>query len=72
MLKAATIPKEKIETILSALAELPQRFIWKWEEKSLPGDPKNIYISKWLPQNDILGIYKAFLLTVLHFTKCLF
>ncbi|XP_068631749.1 uncharacterized protein [Battus philenor] len=55
MLKAATTPKDKVETIISALSELPQRVIWKWEEKSLPGNPKNIYLSKWLPQNDILS-----------------
>lgn len=56
MLKASTTPKDKIEVIVSALQELPQRVIWKWEENSLPGNPKNIYLSKWLPQNDILGI----------------
>ncbi|CAH2041366.1 unnamed protein product, partial [Iphiclides podalirius] len=55
MLKAASTPRDKIETIISALTELPQRAIWKWEEDSLPGNPKNIYLSKWLPQNDILG-----------------
>ncbi|KPJ20033.1 UDP-glucuronosyltransferase 2B13 [Papilio machaon] len=56
MLRSATTPREKIETIISALRELPQRFIWKWEEDSLPGNPSNIYLSKWLPQNDILNV----------------
>ncbi|CAH2090412.1 unnamed protein product [Euphydryas editha] len=53
--KAASTPKDKVETIIAALSELPQRVIWKWEAKSLPGNPKNIYFSKWLPQNDILA-----------------
>lgn len=55
MLKAKTIPSHKLEAIIGALSELPQKVIWKWEEKSLPGNPKNIYISNWLPQNDILA-----------------
>ncbi|KAJ0176088.1 hypothetical protein K1T71_008262 [Dendrolimus kikuchii] len=55
MLKAATTPIDKVEAIVGALSELPQRVIWKWEEKSLPGNPKNFYISSWLPQNDILA-----------------
>ncbi|XP_050344523.1 UDP-glycosyltransferase UGT5-like [Nymphalis io] len=55
MLKATLTPKDKIEAITAALSELPQRVIWKWEEKTLPGNPKNIYLSKWLPQNDILA-----------------
>nr|XP_026493893.1 UDP-glucuronosyltransferase 2B18-like [Vanessa tameamea] len=55
MLKATTTPKDKIEAITAALSELPQRIIWKWEEKTLPGNPKNIFLSKWLPQNDILA-----------------
>ncbi|CAG4945780.1 unnamed protein product [Parnassius apollo] len=59
MLRAASIPKDKLQTILDALAKLPQRVIWKWEAKSLPGKPKNIFLSKWLPQNDILGTTEA-------------
>lgn len=55
MLKAAATSLDKIEAILGAVAELPQRVIWKWEEGTLPGNPKNIFISNWLPQNDILG-----------------
>ncbi|KAG7302056.1 hypothetical protein JYU34_013510 [Plutella xylostella] len=55
MLKAETLPAEKLEAILGAVAELPQRVVWKFEGAALPGNPKNIYISKWLPQNDILA-----------------
>ncbi|CAH2090413.1 unnamed protein product [Euphydryas editha] len=54
LLKPSTIPLEILKEIISALSELPQRVIWKWNKKSLPGNPKNIYLSKWLPQNDIL------------------
>ncbi|CAK1582729.1 unnamed protein product [Parnassius mnemosyne] len=55
MLKTGSMSRDKIDSILSALAELPQRVIWKWDAKSLPGNPKNIYLSNWLPQNDILA-----------------
>nr|XP_034832886.1 UDP-glucuronosyltransferase 2B1-like [Maniola hyperantus] len=55
MLKAASTPKDKIEAIIGALSKFPQRVIWKWEDNTLPGNPKNIYLSKWLPQNDILA-----------------
>lgn len=55
MLKAISTPKEKMMAIINAVSELPQRVIWKWDEETLPGNPKNIYLSKWLPQNEILG-----------------
>lgn len=55
MIKANSIPKDKLDAILGAISELPQRFIWKLNNKTLPGNPKNVLLSKWLPQNDILG-----------------
>lgn len=27
----------------------------KWESDSMDGQPKNVYISKWLPQDDVLA-----------------
>ncbi|KAK7865276.1 hypothetical protein R5R35_012573 [Gryllus longicercus] len=42
------------KAILEAFAELPQRVLWKFES-DLPDAPKNVKISKWLPQNDILA-----------------
>ncbi|CAH2248038.1 jg12742 [Pararge aegeria aegeria] len=55
MLKSTSTPRDKMEAIIRALSKFPQRVIWKWEEDTLPGNPKNIYLSKWLPQNDILA-----------------
>ncbi|GLH09945.1 Ecdysteroid UDP-glucosyltransferase [Gryllus bimaculatus] len=43
----------KRKEILEAFAELPQRVLWKFES-DLPDVPKNVKISKWLPQNDVL------------------
>ncbi|XP_052750692.1 UDP-glucosyltransferase 2-like [Galleria mellonella] len=55
MLKAVTMPTDKLQAIIDALSLLPQRVVWKWEDQTLPGNPKNIYISKWIPQNDVLA-----------------
>ncbi|KAJ8719644.1 hypothetical protein PYW08_011819 [Mythimna loreyi] len=55
MLRATSMPQDKLEAIMEAVSQLPQRIVFKWEEKILPGNPKNIYISNWLPQNDILA-----------------
>ncbi|XP_066998948.2 UDP-glucosyltransferase 2 [Anabrus simplex] len=49
------LPKTKIAAILEAFSEIPQRVIWKWESDSLPGQPANVMVAKWLPQQDILA-----------------
>lgn len=54
-MKSSTLPAENVQAILDVMAELPQRFIWKWESDTLPAQRKNLYVSKWLPQADILG-----------------
>lgn len=46
---------EKRQAFLDAFAQLDQLVLWKWESDSLPGQPANVRVSKWLPQNDILG-----------------
>lgn len=60
MLKAASTPEDKVAAIVAAISELPQRVVWKWDEKVLPGNPKNVFLTSWLPQNDILGTYLNF------------
>lgn len=69
MLRATSTPKDKLEAIIGAISELPQRVIWKWEEKTLPGNPKNIFLSNWLPQNDILGKFDGCPYHICIFTK---
>lgn len=53
--RADTFSEDKVNAFLEAFAELPQRILWKWEGESLPGQPKNIKIAKWLPQADVLA-----------------
>jgi UDP:flavonoid glycosyltransferase YjiC (YdhE family) len=45
----------KRQAFLEAFSKLKQRVLWKWETDSLPGQPKNVMLGKWLPQSDILG-----------------
>jgi glucuronosyltransferase len=49
------LPEEKRRVFLQAFSELPQKILWKWESDMLPGQPANVMIGKWLPQQDILG-----------------
>ncbi|KAK7793475.1 hypothetical protein R5R35_010151 [Gryllus longicercus] len=49
------LPPEKLQAILRALARLPQRVLWKFENDELPGRPPNVRVAKWLPQQDILA-----------------
>jgi glucuronosyltransferase len=46
---------EKMRVFVEAFSALPQKILWKWESARLPGQPANVKIGKWLPQQDILG-----------------
>lgn len=54
MIRAESLPMEKRTAILQAFAMLPQRILWKWENESLPNQPSNVFIRKWMPQREIL------------------
>jgi len=54
--KSKLLPKELIQGILKVLGDLNVKVLWKFETDDLPGLPKNVKISKWLPQQDALGI----------------
>lgn len=53
--KSAGFSEEKLNAFLKTFAKLKQRIVWKFENETLPGLPKNIFISKWLPQDDLLA-----------------
>ncbi|XP_049808773.1 UDP-glycosyltransferase UGT5-like [Schistocerca nitens] len=53
--KSIALPEHKRRAFLEAFAQLPQRVLWKWEVDSLPGQPENVMIAKWLPQQDVLA-----------------
>ncbi|CAG4952911.1 unnamed protein product [Colias eurytheme] len=55
VIKSSVMPDDKLQAILGAMSEFPQRFIWKWESKTKLLDENKLYLAKWLPQVDILG-----------------
>jgi glucuronosyltransferase len=56
------MPEEKRRVFIEAFSTLPHKILWKWESDILPGQPLNVKIKKWLPQQDILGNMILFLL----------
>ena len=54
MIRADTLPEDKREAILHALGKLKQKVLWKWENDTLPNQPPNVFIRKWLPQREVL------------------
>lgn len=54
-LRSDSLSYEKMQALLEAFSELPQRILWKFESENLPGQPPNVRTGKWLPQSDILG-----------------
>ncbi|KAF7278195.1 hypothetical protein GWI33_008689 [Rhynchophorus ferrugineus] len=55
-LKSKDISEDKKKIFLNVLGGLKQKIIWKFEEH-LPEKPDNMIISKWLSQQDILGVF---------------
>jgi glucuronosyltransferase len=55
--KSSMLSTDTLVKLLTAFQELSQyNFVWKFEADELPiTKPDNVYISKYLPQNDILG-----------------
>ncbi|XP_065224783.1 UDP-glucosyltransferase 2-like [Planococcus citri] len=53
LVKAATMPSKTIHTFREAFAEIPQRVIWKYENR-MENVPNNVMLLDWLPQRSIL------------------
>lgn len=54
-LKGTDMPESYRKLFLSAFSKLKQRVIWKWETEQMDDLPSNVKLSKWLPQQDVLG-----------------
>ncbi|KPJ13398.1 Ecdysteroid UDP-glucosyltransferase [Papilio machaon] len=52
--KPSNLPSDKLQVIINVFSRLPYDVLWKWDDEELPGRTKNIKISKWLPQSDLL------------------
>ncbi|XP_063221119.1 UDP-glycosyltransferase UGT5-like isoform X2 [Bacillus rossius redtenbacheri] len=54
-LRSAEFSEEQRDAFIKTFSKLKQKILWKFEEDQLPGQPQNLKISKWFPQNDILA-----------------
>ena len=50
------MPVKTREAFINVFARLPHRVIWKWEAPRPANMPANVLTTKWLPQQDLLGI----------------
>ena len=55
MIRGDTLPKEKMLAFVQVFAQMPQKFIWKWENEEMANKPSNVFVKKWLPQFEILS-----------------
>jgi len=51
--RMTSLPKHIKKAFMDALAQIPQRVLWKYEDE-IENIPKNFMIKKWLPQREIL------------------
>ncbi|KAG8319003.1 UDP-glucuronosyltransferase 1-1 [Homalodisca vitripennis] len=49
------LPQEFFDNFINAFRRLPYRVLWK-TERSMTQLPEKIFTSKWIPQQDVLGI----------------
>uniref|UniRef100_A0A8D1Y4P5 UDP-glucuronosyltransferase n=1 Tax=Sus scrofa TaxID=9823 RepID=A0A8D1Y4P5_PIG len=49
------LTEERSNTIVSALAQIPQKVIWRFNGKKPEKLGSNTQLLKWIPQNDLLG-----------------
>ena len=53
--KASNMKPDQKAMFYDAFEELKIPIIWKWNEDDISGIPNNVFVSKWLPQNDLLS-----------------
>lgn len=55
--KAVNMPEHLRRLLVQTFAQLPYRILWKWESSlsEMHDLPSNVKLSRWLPQQDILG-----------------
>lgn len=53
--KSSSVPEHIHQEIVRGFAKLPLQVIWKWENVSMQEVvSKNVHVTPWLPQRDIL------------------
>ncbi|XP_048220644.1 UDP-glucuronosyltransferase 2B31-like isoform X3 [Perognathus longimembris pacificus] len=51
----SNMTEERANVIASALAQIPQKVVWRFDGKKPDALGSNTQLSKWIPQNDLLG-----------------
>ncbi|XP_030763758.1 UDP-glucuronosyltransferase 1-7-like [Sitophilus oryzae] len=51
----ASLLQSHVTIIQEAFASLPFEFIWKWDQETMENKPKNVFVSKWIPQLMVLN-----------------
>lgn len=54
-IKSSELSPQVLSAITNTFSKLKELVIWKFENDSLIGLPKNVMVSKWLPQSDLLA-----------------
>ena len=55
--KSENFPEDARKMFVEAFKEMPDvKFLWKWDNRSMPGLSSNVKLEKWLPQQDVLGL----------------
>lgn len=55
VIRADSLPDDKRNAFVQAAGKLSKQLVvWKWENQTLENRPKNLHISQWLPQKEIL------------------
>eukprot|EP00102_Acyrthosiphon_pisum_P002681 XP_001944335.2 PREDICTED: UDP-glucuronosyltransferase 2C1 [Acyrthosiphon pisum] len=54
VIRLETAPAYLQKAFVGALAEIPQRVLWKYDVPDIGDLPQNVKIGKWFPQRDIL------------------
>ena len=55
IVQAHQMSEDYRKIFVKVFGKLKQRIIWKWESEEMPDLPDNVKLSKWLPQQDLLG-----------------
>lgn len=58
--KAVNMPEHLRQLFIQTFSQLPYQVLWKWEGTMIGTSdmPPNVKLSRWLPQQDILGLYR--------------
>ncbi|XP_014482292.1 PREDICTED: UDP-glucuronosyltransferase 2B7-like [Dinoponera quadriceps] len=54
-INSSCLPKEKLSVVVQAFTKLPYKILWKFEKEKPPRIPDNVFIMKWIPQQEVLA-----------------